>query len=237
MKSITIFAVVASLFAATPITKITYEKSVNIPVLEPSDIASSSDGKYYAVSDNGYLAELDENMNLLRKSDFIGLDFEGVYCDEKYVYIMDESLRKITVLDKQNLKPVRSNTIVYSGGRNQGFESLTYNPITKRFITITEKNPTMIVELDENFVKLNEVPLKIARDISSATYHDGKLYVLSDEDETVFCLNPDNYSVIGKWKINILNPEGITFNKDGKMVICSDDMHHAYFFNLPTITQ
>ena len=207
------------------------EQKFKLHVPEPSDICLSADKqKYYVVSDNGYLFVTDLQFNVIRKAKFKGLDCEGVYADEKYVYVMDESLRKISVFDVENLTEVKGNTLTYLGGRNKSFECLTYNSQKKRFITVVEKNPIAIWELDENLNKVIEYPFTAAHDISGACYHNGHLYLLSDEDRKVMEVNPENYSVIQSWRIPVLNPEGITFSPEGKLVISSDDMSEAFIF-------
>ena len=211
--------------------KLVPEHSYTLQVPEPSDICLSADKqKYFVVSDNGYLFETDLQFKVTRKADIRGLDYEGVYADEKYVYVMDESLRKITLFDVANLKPVKGNTLTYLGGRNKGFESLTYNKDKKRFITTIEKGPVQIWELDENLNKIMEYPFPAASDLSSACYHDGHMYLLSDEDRKIFEVNPEDYSIIKTWSLPVLNPEGITFSPEGNLVISSDDMSKAFVF-------
>ena len=203
-----------------------------LQVPEPSDITLSGDKqKYFVVSDNGFLFETDLDFKVTRKAQYVGLDCEGVYADENFVYVMDESLRKITLFDPQTLLPIRSNTLTYMGGRNKGFESLTYNSAKKRFITITEKNPILIWELDENLNKVAEYTFTGASDVSGCCFHDGNLFLLSDEERKIMKVDPNNYSVLSAWTIPVLNPEGITFSPDGKVVISSDDMSKAFVFN------
>ena len=101
-------------------------------------------------------------------------------------------------------------------------------------VILTEKDPIYLFELNEDLSIYNEILLDgIARDISAATYHEDHLWLLSDEDRTVFKLNPNNYKVLGAWKFPIINPEGLVFNKKGQMVIVSDDMEKFFIFETP----
>jgi uncharacterized protein YjiK len=122
--------------------------------------------------------------------------------------------------------------VPYSGGRNKGFESLAFNEHKSCFVLITEKDPCIIIELDKDFRPTNEIRWTLARDISSATYYDNHIWLLSDEDMTVFKCNPKNYEVHSKWKINVHNPEGIVFHKE-KMLIVADDLERLYYFTQP----
>jgi hypothetical protein len=65
------------------------------------------------------------------------------------------------------------------------------------------------------------------------TYHDNKLYILSDEYAIVFKVNPANYSILAGWQFPIINPEGICFNKKNEMVVISDDMGKIFVFSNP----
>jgi uncharacterized protein YjiK len=208
------------------------EKKI-IKVPEPSDICFSKNGNTYIVSDNGYLYQTDGQGKIIRKSSFTGTDFEGVYADEQYVYIMDESARRVHKLDQQKLERVATYDLPYNGARNSGYESITFNEEKKVFVTVSEKNPVTIFEYDKDFRKLNEIPFHKARDISSATWHEGNIWLLSDEDMKVFKLDPNTYKVKDEFSISVINPEGIAFDPAGNLVICSDDRQMLYFFNKP----
>jgi len=203
-----------------------------IPVAEPSGICVTASGHYFVVSDNGVFCEIDKDGKLLR-SEKLGMDLEDVCSVGTDLYIMDESARLIYVLDEQTWKQKAIHSLNYNGGRNKGFESITYIPEKKHFIVITEKMPLIIVETDENFNALNQVELKGISDMSSATYYNHKLWLLSDEDHTVFKVNPDDFSIEKKWNIPIYNPEGICFDTDGTMRIVSDDCRRLYIFPNP----
>lgn len=223
--------------AKTP--KIKFESSVSLKIPEPSDIALSPSGNsFYIVSDNAILFETNLEGKIIRKSDVIkGIDFEGVWSDEKYVYVVDETTRKIHLMSHKDLKQVRTLNFTYSGGRNKGVESITFNKAKNAFVIITETEPSMIFEVDSNFVQLNEVEWHHSRDVSAATYYQNHIWILSDEDMTVFKCNPTTYEVVGKWKINVLNPEGIAFDNNNRMIILSDDLERMYFFANPESSQ
>jgi len=199
---------------------------------EPSGICITDNKQYFVVSDDGYFYEIDTNGKVLR-SEMLGMDLEDACAVGNNLYVMDESLRRVYVLDAQTWKLKATHTINYNGGRNLGFESITYIPEKKHFIIITEKQPILLMETDENFNVLNEVEIKDISDISSATYYNQKLWLLSDEDHTVFKVSPDDFSVEKKWNIPIYNPEGICFDNDGTMRIVSDDCQRLYIFPNP----
>ncbi|WP_199117074.1 SdiA-regulated domain-containing protein [Pedobacter sp. ASV28] len=235
MAGLCIALLFSNFIAATPrAKKIRYVNKISIKVPEPSDICLSADGtKLFIVSDQGYLYETDLQGKILRKSVVEGTDFEGVYADRDFVYVVDETARRVIKVDTKDLKQVAVYETPYSGARNSGVEAITFNQTTGSFILITEKNPIYIFEYDKGFHKINQRKFTGARDVSAATYHDGYLWLLSDEDRKVFKLDPATFEILETFSIDVVNPEGIAFDKDGKMIICGDDTKTLYFFNKP----
>ncbi|MCS6819574.1 MAG: SdiA-regulated domain-containing protein, partial [Chitinophagales bacterium] len=178
------------------------------------------------------LYQTDDKGTILRKAPHSGLDFEGVTVDENYVYVVEEMTRTIILFDKKNLEKTGIRRIAYHGARNKGYESIAYNEAKKCFVLITERDPIWIHELDENFLVKNEVRFKNASDISAATFYNGKLYLLSDENHAVFQVNPMDYTVEKIFKLNVINPEGICFSPNGVMKILSDDMAMLFDYRL-----
>lgn len=216
-------------------TKITPERKIYIDIPEPSDVCIHPNGKsLFIVSDNGYLYETDLEGTIIRKADYKGLDCEGVYVDEQNVYVVEEFSRKIRVFDYETLTNHKTVYLEYNGGRNSGYEAFTFNKAKDKFVLFTEKNPIYLFELDQNLQKVNEIDLsKISRDISAASYYNDHLWLLGDEEMTVYKLNPNTYEVLNSWKIPVVNPEGLTFDHNGNMLILSDDMQLLYYFKNP----
>lgn len=225
-----------STFAFIKIPSLKFTSWISIKVPEPSDIALAPDSQsYYVVSDDqAAVYQLDLEGRVLRQSKTLGIDLEAVCARPDFLYVVDETPRKIYQLNYNNLEVNRTFNVPYSGGRNKGYEAIAYNETKKCFVLITEKDPVIIFELDLDFRQINEMYWKNARDISSATYYNGFMWLLSDEDMTVFKCDPKSYEIIQQWRINVHNPEGIVFN--GKqMLIIADDLERMYFFNNPEV--
>ncbi|TVR42419.1 MAG: hypothetical protein EA392_00340 [Cryomorphaceae bacterium] len=210
-------------------------KSTHTQVPEPSDICMHPDkNTYIVVSDDGFLFEMDSVGKIIRKADYKGFDTEGVTVHEGKVYVIEEFTRKIRVFDLETFQLERTVSVPYGGGRNKAFESITFNRSRNCFIMLTEKDPIFLFELDKNLNLINEIDMEnVASDISAATWHNGFLWLLSDEDMHVIKLDPTSYKVLNKWYVPIINPEGIAFDRNGRMVIVSDDMERLYFFKSP----
>ncbi len=213
------------------IQKITAQKYINLAVAEPSDIAFDTEsGNYFIVSDNGYLSECDTTGKIIRTAHTSGWDFEGVEVVNNAVYVSDESARQVIKYNKQTLEVENTYQLSYNGGRNEGFESLTYNTKKSCFVLISEKNPITIREYNNEFVQLNQYQFTASRDVSSARYFNDAIYLLSDEDRCVLKCDASSYKVLNKQSVNIINPEGICFDNKARMLIAADDIQRLYYF-------
>jgi uncharacterized protein YjiK len=229
------FTLVVALLFAAPIQlhklKPQHKCKTNVP--EPSDITKYGNG-FLAVSDNGLLFEIDKNGRITRKAEFKGVDFEAICIKDEFIYVSDETPRRVYQFKISDFSLINTFYVPFHGGNNSGFESLTFNEDKNKFILISEK-PTIIHEYDATFQKTGEIDIKGYSDISSVVFYKHKIWVLSDEDMTVSRLNATDYKLEKRFKIPVLNPEGITFDGLNQMIICSDDLQTIYTFNDPQL--
>jgi len=217
--------------------KFDHFKSLNhIP--EPSDIVYDKQmGHYFIVSDNGKLFETDTEGKNIRKANKEGLDFEGVEIKDSFIYVSDESPRKIYKYRKSDLSVVKEYTVSWGGAINKAFESIAYN-YTKNCFVLMSQSPVVIIEFNDDFKEINRFRFRDARNVSNARWYNGDIYLLSSLDETIFKCDPVSYAVKEYYSINVLNPEGLAFDKDGNVLVTSDNLQRLYFFkNLPIIKQ
>jgi len=207
-------------------------KSFLLKVKEPSGLSyRPQSNTLYIVSDHGYIVETDLQGKIIRKSDKNWKDLEGIAFHNNQLVVVDEKNRVFYTLN-QSFKIIKKQRISYKGSKNKGFESLTYNPTKKCFITLSEKVPAILIELDNELKIIQKKKLHIdAKDISAACYFKGFIWLLSDESQAIYQCNADTYQVIHSYKIPIKKPEGITFDKQGNMYICSDSKEQLYVFS------
>jgi uncharacterized protein YjiK len=205
----------------------------DLKIDEPSDICMTSDdpSHFYVVGNRGNIAVIDSNGNVISNSKQNGSDYEGCCVKDHQLYVFDESFRRISVMDETTGKTKKNMVVPYMGARNKAYEGITYNPIEKKFIAVIEK-PATIYELNEQLQVTNEIRFKGAWELSAVTYHDHFLWLLSDESHKVMKVNPDTYDVVDQWTIPVVNPEGISFDANGNLLIVSDDLGKLYKFKI-----
>jgi len=215
-------------------TRLTPSGHVRVNVPECSDLAlipGPGTPRFFVVSDNGFAAEIRSDGSMVRRSAEIGFDLEGALLHEGQLMVVDERTRRVLWLDTADLRVTRRLTYPYAGGRNRGYEGIAWNPLKERFLLVTERDPVHIFELDAEMRVVNEVDFdRSIRDISSATWHDGHLWLLSDMDMLLLKCDPMDYRILERWEVPVLNPEGFAFDGRGTLYVLSDDMQRLYTF-------
>lgn len=211
-------------------------KTVGLALNEPSEIiASANPTMFYILGEKARLFEWDAQHNTFSKTTFEGYDVEGACMYKQQLVIVDESMRWVYALDTSTWKTMFSTELLYGGARNLGFESITYIPESNHFILATEKAPCVFYEMDDQFHTLNRMSIKGIREVSSMCYHNNKLYVLSDEDASIFEVDMPTKQVMKTYTIPVINPEGLCFNQQGELMVVSDDMNKLFIFKLPAL--
>lgn len=234
-----LFFISASFKSDVPHCAFKYESSKVLKhIPEPSDVVYDKDTKHlFIVSDHGILFECDTTGNIIRKAATEGLDFEGVEVTDSFVYVSDETPRTIYKYLKSDLSLVKTYLVTWGGGINKAFESITYNATKKCFVLVSEA-PSVIIEYDDHFKELDRFPFHGTRDVSGARWYNGDLYLVGSKDRMIIRCDATTYAVKGYYNIDVVNPEGLTFDAQGNVTMTSDDLQRIYFFkNLPPIKQ
>jgi uncharacterized protein YjiK len=212
-------------FDRVPLLKSDTQTALSIP--EPSDIAFEND-QYYIVSDRGILYKTDLNGKILAKSSYQGVDYESVCIAGSAVIVIDERVRMVHYFDKQTLQHIRSISVPYNAAANRGVEGILYVPETKLFYLFTEKDPSMCFIYDENWQQKDNIILDGVADISAACYYKNTIWLLSDEESAIFTYDPVQHKLEKKYRLNLINPEGICVVSSGTLTVCSDDMQKLF---------
>jgi uncharacterized protein YjiK len=207
---------------------------LNLP--EPSDLCFGlTTDTLYTVSDNSaQVYEINTKGELLSVLPYVGNDLEGICCvNNKFLYVAEEGLRKITKLDLQGNVIDQKTIPVEQNDEDNGLEGIAYASFNSHFYILNEKDPGLLMETDTNFNVLNNYPLSFADDYSGICVDNGNknLWILSDESQTVNKCTMKG-EIIESIEIKAKNPEGIAFNPDTKKIyIVSDDKAQLYVFD------
>jgi uncharacterized protein YjiK len=210
-------------------------KSLN-KIPEPSDIVYDKESShFYIVSDHGKLFETDLTGKIIRKAPKEGLDFTGVEVKDSFIYVSDETARKIYKYRKSDLAFVKDYEVSWGGAFNRAFKSIAYNDTKKCFVLVS-RDPVTIVEYDDKFHQIEKYPFHGVQDMSGARWYKDNLYLLSNKDDCIIKCDPATYEAKEYYNISVLNPEGLAFDAEDNLRITSDGLQRLYFFkNLPTI--
>lgn len=195
-----------------------------ISVAEPSDI-SRWPGKenYLVLADKAFLYEYASDGTQIKRHSFESLDLEAITCSDKFCYVSEETLQRIHVLDAANLDEVHAIQWHHGGGRNEGVEALVWLNESRRLLAATEKDPQFFTMFSESLEPLYSYRISGIDEVSALTYHGGSVYVLSDEQSTIYKLDNDFKTVLARWAVPIINPEGLVFIDDNRVIVLSDD--------------
>jgi uncharacterized protein YjiK len=215
---------------------LTYNLSESIPVPEPSGLDLSFNEKgFWVVSDqNSKVYLIDSWGNEIKSFEVNGEDLEGItVVNDSTLAIVLERTREVVILDSSGNELKRA-TLNLKGELNSGLEGITYNPEKKTFYILNEKNPRLLITLDENLNELKRDTIKFAKDFSGIFFddNDNSLWILSDESQRIFKTDLSGIP-IEEFKIKVAQPEGITLNKAStKLFLVSDVTSNLYVFDL-----
>jgi uncharacterized protein YjiK len=205
-------------------------------VTEPSGLDLTFDEKkFWVVSDQNSKVYLIDSWGRVVKSFKVdGEGLEGItVIDDSTLAVVLERTREVVILDTSGLE-LKRRKLNLKGELNSGLEGITFDPKGKKFYVLNEKQPRLLLTLDEELNELRRDTLNFSKDVSGIYFDnaDNTLWILSDESQRIFKADLSG-NPIDEFKINVTQPEGITFNKDHtKLYIVSDKNGSLYVFNL-----
>jgi len=221
---------------ADSVKTLSFSIAEEIPVPEPSGLDLSYDEKsFWVVSDqNSKVYLLDSWGNKIKNFKIKGKDLEGItVVNDSTLAVVLERSREVVILDTTG-NELKRTKLDLKGDLNSGLEGITYSPVEKKYYLLNEKKPILLITLDENLVELTRDTLNLSKDVSGIFYDDtdSTLWILSDESKRIFKTDLSG-NQIDEFKIKVVQPEGITFNKDRtKLYLVSDKTESLYIFNL-----
>jgi uncharacterized protein YjiK len=207
-------------------------------VKEPSGLTFSENGEFlWTVSDEtNKLYKITTLGEVIDSVNVEGIDLEGVskYNDNK-LFVICERERSILVLDS-NLTINKKLYLDLKGKKNSGIEGITYNKNNGHTFVINEKDPALLVELDDSLHIISQKELDFADDVSGLDYNPrlNELWIVSDLNRTLFRCNTLGV-ILDSYKVDIRQLEGVAIDFDKNMIyLVSDFTENLYVFKIKT---
>ncbi|MEN8193844.1 MAG: SdiA-regulated domain-containing protein [Bacteroidota bacterium] len=210
--------------------------SFNLQVDEPSGLCFSLDMEsLWTVSDNTRkVYKIDLTGKTQKTLSYTGNDLEGVAINPKdsTIWVAEENLSQIVQLD--TLGNELNRITVTGAGGGSGLEGITINSANNHFILLKEKNPGVLIELDEEFNLLEYKRISFANDYSGIFYESQNqhLWIVSDQNEKVYKCDMEGVVLI-EYPIDVDKAEGIAVDINNDLVyVVSDDTEKLYVFEI-----
>ncbi|MAT56562.1 MAG: hypothetical protein CMF23_01160 [Ignavibacteriae bacterium] len=213
---------------------LTFLKSIKLQIPEPSGITFFNNSLWIVSDDESSVFNVDTLGNILNTISVDGKDLEGITnISDSVIVIVLERDRKVVSINLSG-KEIKSKTIDITGELNYGLEGIGFNQIKRNFYILNEKNPLLIIELDENFEELSRKEIHFAKDISGITFDENRdaYWVTSDESNSII-LCSHSFEVIKEFKVNIPQIEGIAIDiEKNRLYVVSDRTESLYIYQI-----
>jgi len=197
-------------------------------VTEPSGLALDTDGTYlWTVSDQaGSIHRLAPDGTCVTVLDIGGEDLEGVAVDpgDGTLFVVEESLGQVLRLDREGNLLSRWTPAGLPEMGNSGLEGITIDPASGHVFLLKEKDPGLLVELDDQGAVVAVHDLDFAADYSGLAFDpaSGLLLVISDQSATL------TWCTTGGMPVRTLatgldKGEGIALSADGTVLYAVSD--------------
>ena len=217
-----------------PLLTLTAYYSLDIP--EPSGLAFTIDGKnLWTVSDKtNKVYKISLTGKILKTLSYHGNDLEGVTQNplDSTIWIAEESKAEIVQLDSNGVELRREHPPVDGG--NSSLEGITINTQNNHLFLVKEKNPLVLIELDNSLEIIKYKRVNFAEDLSGIFY-DGQnqnLWITSDQSKKVFKTDLEG-KVLQEFSVEVDKVEGIVVDVGNNLIyLVSDETERLYIFSI-----
>jgi len=212
--------------------------SYKLNIREPSGLTLSSDSEFlWTVSDQySSLYKITKNGQLVDSAEISGAGLEGIEIfGNNYFCVVTERDRGVLLYTPEiKLKKRVLLDLDMSNEENSGIEGIAHNPVTGVTYILNEKNPGLLIEINDKFDIVKKKKLNFAKDYSGLEIDTSKnhLWIISDESQLLFKCDLDG-SPIDSFKVDIPQIEGIAIDFHENLIyLVSDKTEMLYVFRL-----
>lgn len=213
-------------------------EQVSIPVESPSGLVLSADKQsLWTVSDNpsGDIYQISLNGDILTSVSYNGIDLEGItlnHLDSTFWVVEENSGEAVHVDDNGN--EIQRVAVSGSAEGSGGLEGITIRPENGHFLMLKEKDPGVLIELDDEFNLVQYTRLYFADDYAGMDYDpvENTLWIVSDQDQKVYKCDTSG-NVLKSYSIALTKMEGIAVDIENKSVyLVNDEKDKMYVYSL-----
>jgi uncharacterized protein YjiK len=218
-------------------SRLTLISKYKLDIPEPSALSLSADtNSLWTVSDNNSTVYL---ISLTGKilSSFVlanAQDLEGVeFVNDSTLAVVSEFSDEIIICSPQGIERSR-HKIDTKQSDDHGLEGVAFKKDSNSFCVVNEKNPSLLIELTNDFLETHRTLITSMSDISDIYYdNDEKItWLLSDEDHAIFRFNSGGV-LIEELTIEVSQPEGLAYDKQNNFIyVVSDKTGELFVYKL-----
>ncbi len=218
-----------------PLLTIVSKHPLDIP--ETSDLSSyKNPGEFLTVSDtNDRIYVISAVGKIIKILNYNGDNLEGVYymALDSTIYVVEEKKKEIVKLDTTGNEILRFSLELNNADSKHGPEGITYNPANNHLYVVTEKNPSLLIELKLDGTIVSTHDLSFASDYSAIFYdsYDNSLWILSDESELLVKCDLSG-NPISSYRTGVKKGEGVVVDQPhSKVYIVTDNVSVLYWLS------
>ena len=218
-----------------PLLNLVSQYPVNIPEL--SDLSPYKNAnEFLTVSDTlGKVYVISITGDVIRTLNYNGKDLEGVTCvpTDSTIFVVEEKNKEIVKMDTNGNEILRFPVELSNVYEKHGPEGITFNPANEHLYVVSEKLPSLLIEMTLAGEVVDSHELTFAKDYSAVYYDplDNSLWILSDESEIVAKCDLSG-NPIQKYRTGVAKCEGLVVDcEHARIYITTDQISVLYVFS------
>jgi uncharacterized protein YjiK len=207
--------------------RLVVERPVGESIREPSDLAfDAATGTFWTVSDQrGTLHRVaPDGAAASTPIDLAAKDLEGVAVDPAtgHLFAVDEATSEIVETTREGQVVGRRQVTLPNKHGNDGIEGIAYDPATKGFVLVRERNPAELIFVDREGRVTGRAQVR-TEDLSAITARDGgtSFFVVARFEEAVLEVGRDGRR-LNRLPLNVPGIEGLAFDDRGRLFAVAD---------------
>jgi hypothetical protein len=190
------------------------------------------DTAYFLATQDGIIAKLDTNFNVLAKREFYNESFQYIYADEVFVYAISE--KELITLLKNNFEVKNKVTLAKLGLKQYRIVGFYFNTLSKTFDFVVSKTKLSNFQYNPtNFKKVKTQRIGQGAQVENAFQFSKYLLLIDNEKKTIqVCDISQNFSVSKTFKFIGTDFSSGTFFNPNTLVLLSGETRRVFKYHI-----